>query len=101
MIFDDLKGAVPLCTCERDGQAKSYYLGDIHGCFWAVRGPSGVMDRRFAPSEASWHRTNKKGLTFDGLKGTDPLFSCEKVGKAKSGLRDIFGVSFGPFWDDR
>ena len=96
MIFDGLKGAVPLCTCERDGQAKSDYLGDIHGCFWAVRGPPGMTDRGFAPSEASWHRTNKKGLTFDGLKDTEPLFTCEKDGHAKSGLRDIFGASTGP-----
>ena len=55
-----------------------------------------MTDGGFAPSEASQHRTNKKGLTFDGLKGTDPLFTCEKDDQAKSGLRDIFGAFAGP-----
>ena len=96
MIFDGLKGAVPLSTFEKDGQAKYDYLGDIHGCFWAVRGPPGVTDRGFAPSEASWYRTNEKGLIFDGLKVTDHLLTREKDGLAKSGLRDIFGASAGP-----
>ena len=86
MIFDGLKRAVPLCSCEKDDHAKPGYLGDIHVCFWALRGPPGVTDGVFAPSETSRHRTNKKGLTFDGLKVTDPLLTSENDSHAKSGL---------------
>ena len=45
--------------------------------------------------EASRHSTNE-GLLFDGLKGTDPPFTCQKDGQAKSCLRDIFDASTGP-----
>ena len=79
-----LPASCHLITFERDGYAKAGYLGDINDCLGDL-----------PHLEASRHSTNE-GLLFDGLKGTDPLFTCEKDGHAKSGLRDIFGASTGP-----
>ena len=49
LIFDCLKLAAPHCSYETDSQAKSGYLGDIHGCFWALTGTPGLTNGGFTP----------------------------------------------------
>ena len=42
--FDGFKGAVPLFTYKKDGEAKSGYLDGIFGGFGDLRGSPGVID---------------------------------------------------------
>ena len=83
---------VLLFTYKKDGWAKYGCLGAIFGCFWALRGAPKVADGWCATPGQWWSRTNKKDLTFDGLKGAVSLFTYKKDGQANLGYHGgIFG----------
>ena len=74
-MFDGLRGAVPIFTYEKDGYAKSGYLGGICVRFGALRGAPGVTDGRFTIPRGGQGRTNQRDLTGDRFQVIAPLFT--------------------------